>query len=33
MLEKILEKPIHTPKHPQLLGALGAAISGLDATS
>lgn len=33
MLEKILEKPIHTPEHPQLLGALGAAISGLDTAS
>ncbi|NLC28403.1 MAG: hydrogenase, partial [Campylobacteraceae bacterium] len=33
MLEKILEKPIYTPEHPQLLGALGAAISGIDLSS
>ena len=25
-----LEKPIYTPKHPQLVGAIGAALSGLE---
>lgn len=30
LLGEILQKPIYTPPHPQLLGALGAALSGLD---
>lgn len=32
LLGKLLEKPLHTAPHPQLMGALGAALSGLEQT-